>query len=75
MNLFRCFHIYKSIAIPLTIYSTGLSTFVGIFESTKYKNDGLKYLTFVGGHTCLGIIAGISYPISIPFLAYKLLKK
>ena len=72
MNLVKCFRIYKSIAEPLTIFSTSMSTIIGFHTSSKYADNSIKYLTYVGGYCSIGIITGLSFPISIPLLACNL---
>jgi hypothetical protein len=49
-----------------------MSTIIGFHVSSEYADNSIKYLTNVGGYSSIGIITGLTFPISIPLLACNL---
>jgi hypothetical protein len=70
---------YKQLYFTLLPIPLGLSSIFGIIngtESSIKQKDPIKRFSVMIGYSSLGIITGVIYPISFPFLAgYTLFQK
>jgi len=66
-NFYKCKHIYIEL-LPFFVSATSLLGFMTGLTSTKHDNKPIEGFTNIIGYTTIGIITGITYPISYPLL-------
>jgi hypothetical protein len=70
--------LYKELLLPVTCitgwigFISGLNTNINIMDKYNINNIpkklGFKYFTNIVGHSTLGIITGVTFPVSLPVL-------
>ena len=66
--------LYSTFLFPFILYSGSIGSFGGIISHDHSKNSHNLFINIIG-HTSIGIITGIFYPITYPLLGYYVLYK